>query len=298
MDPWFHSYFSALCVLKSDNEWQDFVSQAMTAKHGPAFLQVDASYRGDWGCDGYVGGLMLACYGARRPTESGVLDKVVSDFGKAQEHWGSVMTRWAFVHNNADGLPKMAADAIIQLRKTNERNLITIESWPPQILWQECVEGLSEERLIPLIGAPPSARPAGMSYIAEALRSLARTARLPQVGEVKPVPEKKIEHNKFSPATEEIIRKFQVDTHLVRYYFERATPGEQAQVSHNLKMRYDALAAKFGNSDAVFHGLVNELLAEAFTADYAHDLEEQKNAAVLIITHFFESCLIFEEPNK
>ncbi len=298
LNPWFHSHFSALCVIKVDNEWQSFVSQAMTAKHGSSFMQVDASFRGDWGCDGYVRGLMLACYGARRPTETRVVTKIETDFEKAKLHWGSRMTRWAFVHNNSQGLPKMAANAILNLGSIQSNSHITIESWPPQILWQECFEGLGEDRLIPLLGAPPNSRPAGMTYIAEALRSLSRMPRIPDPQQVLPVPEDKIAFNKFSESTEKIIRKFQIDTHLVRYYFDSGTPGEQAQVSMNLRMRYDALVARMNNADAVFHALVDELLQEAFTSDHTTDVGEQKNAAILIITHFFESCLLFEMPSE
>lgn len=294
---WFNSYFHALCIRKVEGEWQRFVTDIMHARHGGDFIQVDPSFAGDKGCDGYVDGLMLACYGASRPTSAGTKSKMTSDLAKAKAAWGAQMVRWAFVHNNANGLPLAAAEALVDIKK-NEKSGLLIENWPPQVLWDEAVKQLSTDDLTILIGAPPSDRPAQMSYIADAVRHISRTRWIADTGEVLPVPITKIEFNEFSEATAELIRESQVHTHLVRYYFEHGTPGEQFQVSEHLRSRYDAIVASGASPDDIFHLLCDELVTEAHELDPTADREQRRSAAILVVTHFFESCLIFRMPDE
>lgn len=294
---WFHSYFHALCIRKVDNDWQRFVTDLMHAHHGSDFIQVDPSFRGDKGCDGYIHGLMLACYGASRPTSAGTKKKMEDDLAKAKFAWGPQMERWAFVHNNANGLPLAAAETIIEL-KAAETGSLQVENWPPQVLWREVGRHLSEADLTILIGTPPSERPAQMTYIADAVRHMSRTQLIPQVDDVYPVPEQKIEFNEFSDETAALVRENLAHTHHVRYYFSHATPGEQFQVSEHLRARYDAIVAAGATPDETFHTLCDELFQEAQQLDPSADPTQRRSAALLVVTHFFESCLIFRMPEE
>jgi len=296
---WFSSYFHAMCIRKTGDDWQRFVTDIMSARHPGRFIQVDPSFRGDKGCDGYVDDLMLACYGAARPTSDGTATKMKDDFAKAKLAWGRHMRRWAFVHNNATGLPLAAAEALVALRRTEETESLKLENWPPQVLWTNAVRDLDRADLIALIGTPPSDRPASMTHIAEAVRHMSRSPLVPSPEPASPVPSMKIEFNEFSGSTAALIREYQVHTHLVRFYFARATPGEQFHVAENLRARYFALIATQPSKDAVFHELCDELMTEAFSGTAtAATREEQRSAALLLVTHFFESCLIFEAPGE
>lgn len=295
---WLHSQFLALSIRKTSFEWQSFVTDLMHARHGGAFIQVDPAGRGDKGCDGWVDGLMLACYGAARPDQEYVTKKIESDFDNALKHWGNAMEKWAFVHNNANGLPVMAAQGVTQLRAKHRNSSVSIEVWPPQVLWDHCTEGVAREKLVRILGAPPSGHPAGMSYVARCVESLARTRLMDGLDEVPPVPPGKIEYNEFGEEVEELLYRFQVHTGHVKYYFSKATPGEQAQVSENLRARYDAHKARYENSDAVFHALCDDLIREAFPGTDLDDAEQQRSAALMVVTHFFETCQIFERPEE
>jgi hypothetical protein len=221
---WFYSQFLSFSIRKVGNEWQQFVTDLMTARHGGAFVQVDPSFRGDKGCDGWVEKLMLACYGASRPVAAYVAGKIRDDFKKALESWGTDMERWAFVHNNAVGLPEMAARGVIELKAQYQDSPVEIEFWPPQVLWDHCTENIERNRLIRVIGAPPSDHPAGMSYLARCVESLARTRLQEDLDAVAPVQFGKIEANKFGPEVDSLIRRFSVHTSHVRYYFSKASP--------------------------------------------------------------------------
>jgi hypothetical protein len=268
----------------------------MHARHGGSFIQVDPGGRGDKGCDGWVGDLMLACYGATRPDPSYVSRKIREDFEKALANWGSSIMRWAFVHNNAAGLVEMVARGVIDLKSSRSDLPVKIEIWSPQVLWDHCIEGVSREKLARVIGSPPSDHPAGMSYLARCVESLARTRRQDGLDPLPPVPFGKIEANEFGPEVSSLIRRFQIHTGHVRYYFKQAAPGEQAQVKETLQAKYGGFIAQLGNSDAVFHALCDDLVEDAFRGNELPDLEEQRSAAIMVVTHFFEICEIFKEP--
>lgn len=296
---WFHSAFMALCVRKTSFDWQNLVTNLMHAKHGGQFLQVDPSGRGDKGCDGWVNGLMLACYGASSPDPKYVTKKVKDDFHTALGYWGPAMENWAFVHNDAVGLPYMVVEAIIELRKElHGKSSVQVEAWPPQVLWDYCCADLSREKLSNIIGAPPSDHPAGMSYISRCVESLARTRLRPDLDEVPPVPYGKIEHNGFGAEVAELITAFQTHTGHVRYYFKHASPGEQNQASQMLRVRFDKYRAILKESDAIFHALCDDLIGEAFAGVDHGDREQQRSAAMMVVTHFFEICEIFEAPGE
>lgn len=156
---WFHSHFEALTTTCHGDAWQAFVTAAMSSQHGGAFIQVDPAGRGDQGCDGYVDGLMFACYGAKSPSDRIVQDKIDSDLNKARTHWGHLMERWAFVYNNAAGLPVMAGKKLADLRRSHLPNL-SVENWPPEVLWRECLRELDRDDLVRLLGLrQPQTRP-------------------------------------------------------------------------------------------------------------------------------------------
>ncbi|WP_436679614.1 ABC-three component system protein [Micromonospora sp. URMC 105] len=297
---WFQSHFMALCVRKTGFDWQSFVTDLMYAKHGGQFLQVNPSGRGDKGCDGWIDGLMLACYGASNPNQAYVTKKIKDDFTTALTHWGSDMERWAFVHNDAVGLPTMAVMGIVELRReVKGKTEVQIEAWPPQVLWDYCCSDLPRSKLASILGAPPSDHPAGMSYIARCVETLARTRLPADLEEVSEVPYGKIEHNEFGEEVAELIKKFQTQTSHVRYYFSQSTPGEQSQASQMLRVRFDKYRALLGNSDAVFHALCDSLVQEAFANSEGYgDAEQQRSAAMMVVTHFFEICEIFESPEE
>ena len=112
---WMYSQFLSLAIRKAGEEWQRLVTDLMHVRHGAAFFQVDPAGRGDKGCDGWVEGLMLACYGGTTPGQSRLTAKVKEDYSKAVAYWGESMTAWAFVHNNANGLPEMVIKAFVDL---------------------------------------------------------------------------------------------------------------------------------------------------------------------------------------
>lgn len=295
---WFHSTFMSFSIRTTGNAWESFITDAMSALHGGDYQPVDAAGRGDKGCDGYVNGLMLAAYGASSPEQARTTKKVNADFAKALDFWGQHMDRWAFVHNNASGLPAMATQAVLDLRRQHAgKTAVQIESWTPQVFWKECVSKLQRADLAYLFGAIPTDRPAGMPYIIECVKSLARTRLTPGLDEVLPVPPGKVEFNSFTAETAELVIRAQAQTGHVRHYFRYAPPGESYQVSESLRSKYAGLMAMLSDADLVFHALINELVDEAFASDKPGDLDQRRDAALLVVTHFFEGCVIFARPS-
>ena len=193
---WFHSFFHAQAANKSDFEWQAFVTDLMTARHRGEFFQVDPTGRGDKGCDGWVGGLMLACYGAIKGDPKDLASKISSDFAKACQHWVDEMQRWAFIHNNKRGLADIAHREIVGIKRKKADHGVDVEAWPPDVLWEETGAVLSRDQLVRIIGAPPSDNPAGMSYIGKCVEALARLPIPMEIEDVPPVLFGKVEENK------------------------------------------------------------------------------------------------------
>jgi hypothetical protein len=295
---WMYSQFLSLAIRKTGIEWQRLVTDMMHMRHGSAFFQVDPAGRGDKGCDGWVEGLMLACYGGETPEQARLTRKVLADYAAATKYWGSAMKHWAFVHNNANGLPEMVIKAFIELVAANPGKERVVSPWPPQVLWEHCIDGAKRESLVRILGAPPSDHPVGMSYLARCVECLARTRLQEGLDPILPVSYGKIEANNFGPEVTEFIRQFQIQTGHVRYYFSKASPGEQAQVVEALHAKYDGFVARLGSSDAVFHALCDDLINEAFKYTELSDMEQQRSAAITVVTHFFEICEIFKSVAK
>ena len=294
---WFHSYFHAQSANKSDFEWQAYVTDLMTARHRGAFVQVDPTGRGDKGCDGWVDNLMLACYGAIKNDPKALARKIKGDFANACTHWESSMRRWAFVHNNKRGLAEVAHREIIALRVKRAEHGVDVETWPPDLLWDETGAQLGREQLVRIIGAPPSDNPAGISYIGKCVEALARLPIPPEEGHVPPVEFGKVEENKFGDDVSSILIYHLNYTARVRQYFKRARPGEQAQAAENIRIRYEAARARYHEPDTTFHALCEDLRREAFglqAPSDAEEIEEQRSAVLMVVTHYFEKCTIFE----
>jgi hypothetical protein len=183
----------------------------------------------------------------------------------------------------------------------NPDSEVTMAPWPPQVLWDHCIDGAQREPLVKIIGAPPSDHPAGMSYLARCVECLARTRLQEGLDPIPPVLFGKIEENRFSSEVSALIRRFQVQTGHVRFYFSKAPPGEQAQVIEALHAKYDGLVAELNDSDAVFHALCDDLIDQAFRYTDSTDLldmEQQRSAAITVVTHFFERCQIFKSATE
>jgi hypothetical protein len=88
------------------------------------------------------------------------------------------MKSWAFVHNNAEGLPRIAAEVFITLRETHGEK-VKLKLWPPQILWDEVISYLMRSQMVRIFGAPPTTQPPDMSYVAQCVRALARQPKTP-----------------------------------------------------------------------------------------------------------------------
>lgn len=260
-------------------------------------MQVDPTGRGDKGCDGWVDDLMLACYGAIREDPDDLAGKIRGDFNKACKYWRDEMRSWAFVHNNKRGLAEGAMREITHLRRNKSDHGVEVLAWPPDLLWDETGGQLSKQQLMIIIGAPPSDDPASMTYIGRCVQALARLPIPDESGQVPEVDFGKVEENEFSDSVSTLLIESMKFTDLISRYFVRSPPGEQAQAAENIKLRYDRHRARNFDSDLTFHALCEDLRHEAFgniVDASTEELRDQRSACLMVVTHFFEKCTIFE----
>ena len=90
--------------------------------------------RGDLKCDGYWRSqrCVFQCYGPVSMREAVVIRKIEEDLPGAITHWHGRMARWAFVHNQREGLTAKVVQLLDDLRM--EYPTLQIEEWTwPQI---------------------------------------------------------------------------------------------------------------------------------------------------------------------
>ena len=97
----------------------------MEMMHGSDFVRIRPyGALGDKGCDGYLKstGIVFQCYGALNGDKSKVrnlIEKMGTDFEKAQARLSDIMKEWRMVHNLVDGLPIEAVQTLDALGKEN-----------------------------------------------------------------------------------------------------------------------------------------------------------------------------------
>ncbi len=279
--------------------FQDFFSNVMGSLHGSDFVRVRAhGSLGDKGCDGYLQttGQLFQCYGALNGETNKVArltKKIKDDFETAKTKLGSLMKEWHMVLNLVDGVPVEAVEAIEALKVANPNikiGLIGKEGF------EERVFGLSAEQIESLLG--PTATPVDTKNLdVAALRKLVDDLALSPAPpsdsvDLNLVPVSKITYNGLPPQWQTFVRSGWANAPIVASYFDHhPDPLKGDQVAALLTKKYQSL-----KTQNLTPGTIMTTLFELVTGQGAVPPHNQV-AAQALLTHFFESCDIFErEP--
>jgi len=280
--------------------FQDFFASVMGHRHGSDYVPVRAFGRlGDKGCDGYLqsSGQVFQCYGALNGETNKVAaltKKIRTDFATAKKKLSTIMKEWHMVLNLVDGLPIQAVEVLEELKAANRGLKI---GYIGKEGIEERVFGLSNDRIASLLG--PAATPADVKNLdVAALRKLVdEVAVLDDVPlsndvDLKLVPVGKLSHNALPVYWQRFIRAGWPNTHVVATYFARhPDPLRGEQVGAVLKAKYRALKAQSLQPSTIMAELLD------MVTGIGSVLPEKQVAAQALLTHFFESCDIFErEP--
>jgi len=279
--------------------FQEFFSVIMGHLHGSDFVRVRAyGSLGDKGCDGYLQstGQLFQCYGALNGETKKVATltkKMNDDFATAKTKLGSTMREWHMVINLVDGVPVEAIETLQALKEANP--IIKIGLIGKEGL-EERVFGLSCERIDSLLGptaTPVETKNLDVAVLRKLVDDLALSATAtPNTVDLNLVPVSKLIHNGLPTHWQLFIRSGWVNAPIVASYFARhPEPLKGDQVGTLLTQKYKSLTAQ-----NITPGNIMNALLELVTGQGPVTPQNQV-AAQALLTHFFESCDIFErEP--
>lgn len=231
----------------------------------------------------------LQCYAPDAMKEAELIAKVDEDLQGAQAHWNAELEEWIFVHNDRRGLPPNAVQHIGGLRRVHSP--LVIEIWSePELL--KMAMGLNLGALQVLFGPAASISIVDRLVLADLVPIIEALQRQdPNAGDpplTPPSPEK-LKKNALSEESGFLLRMGRRKSALVETFFRRSPqPDLGERIAEAFRTRYAELKAFDLPADTIFKHL----------QDYAGMNGEPKRqgAALAVLTYFFDSCDIFEDP--
>jgi hypothetical protein len=270
-----------------------------TARWGRMFhATIPMGSRGDLKCDGWRPdvGYVYQCYGPRygKADVKEGLKKVDEDFRGAKNHWKELLKKWFFVVGlYKDKIPSEISRLLALL--SQELDV------PSEVLHRGDIVDLARDikadaRAKMFGGRAPGRghmiRQATYQNIGRALAHIrADINRSPL--EVIPLPtavEKKVAFN-LLPDTVRYFFSISIaaSKHVERYIQDQADPMEGARMAEGFINRYRKLRSEGAEPREAYQKLL--IFAGGATGDPDRDV-----AALAIVTHFFATCQIFEQP--
>jgi hypothetical protein len=248
--------------------------------------------QGDLKCDGrrISTKSVFQCYAPYLMKEVELIAKVDEDFHGARAHWGAKMAEWIFVHNDGRGLPPNAVQHIDGLRSNHTP--IRIEAWSePELLG--LAMALDLPALQALFGYAPSIAIVDrlvMADLVPIIDALQRQEPNPSDPPPTPPSREKLEKNALSDESALLLRIGRSKGSLVEAFFRKGSrPDLGERIAEAFRTRYAELKSLDLPTDTIFRHL----------QDYAGMTggdPKWQGAALAVLSYFFESCDIFEDP--
>ena len=280
---------------KNEQEYEDFFCSIMESLHSDDFQLVKAAGRdGDGKADGYL--VSKQCVFQSYAPSSGfrkkpLLDKIKGDFIGALDKWKNNISRWVFVHNESEGLPKYALDIIAQLKVEHPNVEITV--WGPSKLKDKTLS-LPLMKLIDMFGLAPSDE--DITYLTyEPIKTLLRAMNKNGGSinpDITPVSVEKLEYNKLSPDVEALLTAGRRKENLVNDLLLRwPDPEYGEELADSFRAKYQSLRDNGIQSDDIFVELKS--FAGGDTGEVAAQV-----SSLAVLSYFFERCDIYENAPK
>ena len=290
----FRALLQAALVGKTGNSFQEFFVAIARKKWGSDFETIRPyGNLGDRKCDGKISseGRFFQCYAPYGAVELKVHQKIRGDFEGALAKWNGAIKRWTFVINDREGLDAASDAKVEELRRDFPD--INFDVFGPhefeELVFQMREQQLADIFAVSLAELDPRRWSISFEEIASVIRALDLTDPAADDSDMRPPPLDKVRINRLSSDVAEIIRKSDVGTKDVERYF-RSVPAVdlEARVAATLSGIYRGLKSEGDPPDAIFYKLLGAL--DLFSVD-----QKFRVAGFALVTHFFRSCVIFEE---
>lgn len=277
---------------KKGTAFQDWFVLLAGHAFGPDFEEVRPyGLYGDLKCDGrrISSGSVFQCYAPEAMKESELIAKVDADFHGAREHWSGSMQEWVFVHNDSRGLPPNAVKHLDGLRQ--DHSPLKIATWSePELL--DLAMTLDLAALQALFGPAASIAIVDrlvMSDLVPIIEALQRQEPNPSDPPLTPPSPEKLEKNALSEDSGLLLRIGRRKSALVDTFFRKSPrPDLGERIAEAFRLRYAELKAFDLPADTIFKHLQD---CAGFNGE-----PKRQGAALAVLTYFFDSCDIFEDP--
>jgi hypothetical protein len=279
-------------------EFQGWVSKIFQQGFNADYIPIRLT-QGDGGLDGIIlsEDAVVAVYAPREASKSVLEDKIATDFAKASKtlsgHHANI-NKFILVHND-EGLVKELGASLLALRQSNSN--VKIEIWTFERLWTLMEQKLTNNQLQDLLGDAPTSQAMDrleMPAIREVIEYLASATAEPSPLAPITIPDPdKLEHNKLNPYNMHLLHGGRSKQGMVSEYLRGMTdPTTGEGIAEGFRRKYAACRESGMTPDEIFDSLWHFSGGNHFTRP------DQLAGVTAVMSHFFDSCDIFENVPK
>ncbi len=283
--------------FQSGIPYEVYVAKVLARFHDDFINPAPTGTLGDGGCDGIAeaGTIAYACYGQRpgRDAENELAKKIRKDFDRAHNQWATFCT-WRFVTNAPVG-PKASA-VFVDLQQTHQAHPVRplrIRVFDTDKLWTEVVSKLDVDVLNELFPGVPGAANVELQDLIPLLDKLGTTGSTPySAGKIRPVPPDKMEFNELPESSRVEFNSGRLLAPRIDDWYAGASDPALSD-THGERFRALYREARAVTTEPA------EILERLYVAVAGSDVRmdaTRANAAYAVVSYFFDSCHIFEEP--
>lgn len=234
------------------------------------------------------------CYAPKSPQTFAdkAKGKIHDSFPEVTTYWPD-LKEWIFVHNNSDGLPTTASDALEEIRQQFSKIKISAPS-PRRFLKHEFHDKMSLQQLIDIY---PSASRNFSTVTMASIRPLLKKVVAERSAQPDPqsfgdIPdEAKLDFNKLSPDAKYDINRARAHVDVVdRYLAGMSKPQYASVIQAEMRANYDEAFQLGYNPDEIMAKMLEYVGSDGTPTVCA--------AAYVILAYYFDACDIFENVSE
>ena len=284
--------FREAFLEKKGTEFQDWFVRLASHAFGTDFVPVRPyGNQGDLKCDGrrLSTGTIFQCYAPYNHRDTELNQKIKDDFVGASTHWNRSMLEWVLVHNDLRGLPPSTVKLLDQLQESHSDVKIRIWKEPELAKLTASLTLAAQQAVFGFAPSKTGMETLMLEDLKPVIDSLQRTDPEPGAEPVTPPSLDKVARNSLSEDAASLLRVGRRKEMLVDAWFRKSPNVDLGErVAEAFRRRYARLKESGKSADRIF----------AHLQQYAGTGKEpkQQNAALAVLSYFFERCDIFEDP--
>lgn len=286
--------FEAQFVELHDNGFQEYFQKLMQYRY-PTFLPVRPyGQLGDRGSDGLCADQekLFACYGPQMPNDRDTRTKFRKDLALALLRRSEEFSKFVFVHNDRLGMHPLIASEIASAQRKHPA--LSLQQMGKVGIWREFMRlelDEAQDMLGQEIRVEPLVYGISLADLEPLLTHLGRTRDRDNWSEPHVVPMNKLEFNTLGPDIRDyLIHVMRFTKQIADYYDGYYDVLARDETAACFRERYEALRNQGLAPDEIFQELFVHVAGNRLPDAAAY------TSAYTILSYFFQTCDIFEEP--